>query len=193
MNSHLNSEHFYVITGGPGSGKTSLIDALAARGYQRSFEAGRALIQQQVAVAGRALPWADRLLFSELMLSWEIRSYQMAEKIPGLVFFDRGVPDVEGYLRLLKVPVPEHIRKAAEIFRYNRRVFLAPPWPKSIPKTWNASRIPMRRSGLMRPYATPTSIRLRNSRTSARNCDRTCPLCPCSNAPSRHARISIAT
>jgi len=130
MNSHLNSEHFYVITGGPGSGKTSLIDALAARGYQRSFEAGRALIQQQVAVAVRALPWADRLLFSELMLSWEIRSYQMAEKIPGLVFFDRGVPDVEGYLRLLKVPVPEHIRKAAEIFRYNRRVFLAPPWPE---------------------------------------------------------------
>ena len=124
----MNGDRFYVITGGPGSGKTALLDALADRGYQRSLEAGRALIQQQVAIGGRALPWADRLLFSELMLSWEIRSYQIFEKIPGLVFFDRGVPDVAGHLRLLNFPLPDHVRKAAEIFRYNRQVFLAPPW-----------------------------------------------------------------
>src|SRR5579864_1693772 len=108
MITQSNSDRFYVITGGPGSGKTSLLDALAAIGYQSSSEAGRALIQQQVAIGGRVLPWADRALFAELMLSWEIRSYQMAEKIPGLVFFDRGVPDVEGYLSLLKFPIPAH-------------------------------------------------------------------------------------
>jgi predicted ATPase len=130
MSTQSNSDRFYVITGGPGSGKTSLLDALAARGYERSLEAGRALIQQQVAIGGRALPWADRVLFSELMLSWEIRSYQMAEKIPGLVFFDRGVPDIAGYLTLLKFHIPDHVRKASEIFRYNRRVFVAPPWPE---------------------------------------------------------------
>lgn len=130
MNTHNNSDRFYVITGGPGSGKTSLLDALTVRGYPRSSEAGRALIQQQVAIGGRALPWADRLLFAELMLSWEIRSYRIAEQIPGLVFFDRGVPDVPGYLRLVNLPMPDHVRKAAETFRYNRRVFLAPPWPE---------------------------------------------------------------
>ena len=64
MSTQSNSDRFYVITGGPGSGKTSLLDALAARGYERSVEAGRALIQQQVAIGGCALPWADRVLFS---------------------------------------------------------------------------------------------------------------------------------
>jgi predicted ATPase len=44
------------------------------------------------------------------------------------VFFDRGVPDVVGYLRLLGLPVPAHMDRAARTFRYNRRVFIAPPW-----------------------------------------------------------------
>ena len=38
------------------------------------------------------------------------------------------MPDVLGYLRLLSLPVPEHMRRAADTFRYNRRVFIAPPW-----------------------------------------------------------------
>ena len=130
MGSQSNSERYYVITGGPGSGKTALIDALAARGYQRSSEAGRAVIQQQVAIGGRAVPWRNPLAFAELMLSWEIRSYQMAQQVPGPVFFDRGVPDVAGYLRLLNFPVPDHVRKAAQVFNYNRLVFFAPPWPE---------------------------------------------------------------
>lgn len=122
------AERFFVITGGPGSGKSSLIDALQKRGYARSIEAGRGVIQDQVAVGGSALPWADRLKFAELMLSWEMRSYHLAREADGPVFFDRGVPDVLGYLRLLQAPVSEHMQKAAEIFRYNRRVFIAPPW-----------------------------------------------------------------
>jgi predicted ATPase len=28
------------------------------------------------------------------------------------------------------VVVPIHLEKAAEIFRYNRRVFILPPWPQ---------------------------------------------------------------
>jgi predicted ATPase len=33
-----------------------------------------------------------------MMLVLEMRSYHMAEEQAGLVFFDRGVPDVLGYL-----------------------------------------------------------------------------------------------
>jgi predicted ATPase len=119
---------FFVITGGPGSGKTSLIDALEAGGYARSVEAGRAVIKEQVAIGGNALPWGDRALFAELMLSWELRSYRMAEEEAGPVVFDRGVPDVLGYLRLCGLSVPAHMLKAAETFRYRREVFIAPPW-----------------------------------------------------------------
>ena len=54
----------------------------------------------------------------------------MALDLPGPVFFDRGVPDVMGYLRLMKLPSPTHVLQAATLFRYNRRVFIAPPWPE---------------------------------------------------------------
>jgi predicted ATPase len=52
----------------------------------------------------------------------------MAEEQAGLVFFDRGVPDVLGYLRLLSLPVPDYMQNAAYTFRYNRRAFITPPW-----------------------------------------------------------------
>jgi predicted ATPase len=62
------------------------------------------------------------------MLCWEMRSYHLAEQSPGMVFFDRGIPDVLGYLRLVGQTAPSYVRKAAEVFRYNHRVFIAPPW-----------------------------------------------------------------
>ncbi len=121
---------FIVISGGPGSGKSTLIDALEQRGFARTMEAGRAIIQDQVAIGGPALPWDDRTLFAELMLSWEMRSYRLAQRHSGPVFFDRGVPDVIGYLSLCGLPVPSHMEAAAQQIRYNKTVFLAPPWPE---------------------------------------------------------------
>jgi len=121
-------ERFFVLTGGPGSGKTALVEALRARGYAGSVEAGRGVIQHHVAIQGPALPWLDPILFAEMMLSWEMRSYDLAQQTPGPVFFDRGVPDVQGYLQLLHLPVPRHLRLASQIFRYNPTVFIAPPW-----------------------------------------------------------------
>ena len=124
-------DDFFVITGGPGSGKTTLIDALASRGFACTQEAGRGVIQDQAAIGGTALPWHDPLAFAELMLAWEMRSFHMAGQLPGPVFFDRGVPDTLGYLRLLGLPLPPHMEKAAELFRYNVRVFIAPPWSEN--------------------------------------------------------------
>ena len=122
------TKRFHIITGGPGAGKSSIIEGLRQRGFESAPEAGRAIIQDQVAIQGRALPWADRLLFAELMLSWDIRSYHLAEEYSAPVFFDRGIPDVLGYLRLSDIPVPEHMTKAAAHFPYSRIVFIAPPW-----------------------------------------------------------------
>jgi predicted ATPase len=121
-------ENFFVITGGPGTGKSSLLAGIQRQGYLTTPEAGRGIIQDQVAIAGHGLPWDDRKLFAELMLCWDMRSYRVAEHNSGIVFFDRGVIDVLGYLRLSGLPVPEYVRNAANLLRYNRMVFIAPPW-----------------------------------------------------------------
>ncbi|WP_210186201.1 AAA family ATPase [Hyphomicrobium sp. CS1GBMeth3] len=124
------SDRFYVVTGGPGSGKSTLLAELSADGLVTMPEAGRAIIQDQVGIGGDGLPWVDRELFAELMLAADIRSHREAESLPGVVLFDRGVPDVVGYLRLCGLEVPEHVERAACTFRYARRVFIAPPWPE---------------------------------------------------------------
>jgi predicted ATPase len=123
-------DHLHVITGGPGSGKTSLIDTLAAEGVRHMPEAGRAIIQDQLDIGGTALPWSDREAFAALMLAWEMRSYREAVGAPGPIIFDRGIPDVIGYLRLCGLPVPAFIVRAAERRRYASKVFIAPPWPE---------------------------------------------------------------
>lgn len=119
-----------VLTGGPGSGKTTLLEALATAGHATSPEAGRAIIRRQQAINGEALPWKDRALFAELMLDRELEAHARAESADGPVFFDRGVPDVVGYLTLFGLPVPAHMERAAQDIRYDRRVFIAPVWPE---------------------------------------------------------------
>lgn len=123
------TEHLHVITGGPGSGKSTLIAHFAAAGFVTMPEAGRAIIQDQVAIGGSALPWADPAAFAEQMLTWELRSHREARKLAGPVLFDRSIADVIAFLLLCDLPVPTHVRRAAERYRYNRRVFIAPFWP----------------------------------------------------------------
>ncbi|MFF0739732.1 AAA family ATPase [Streptomyces sp. NPDC004111] len=124
----VDPDRYVVVTGGPGSGKSTLIEALAREGFAHSQEAGRGVIQGQSAIGGPGLPWADRALFAELMLGWELRSYELAGRLAGPVVFDRGVPDTVGYLRLEGLPVPAHLDAAARRFRYRGRVLVAPPW-----------------------------------------------------------------
>lgn len=121
-------DRFFVITGGPGSGKTSLIAALD--GLHRMPEAGRAIIQDELAAGGNALPWTNPLAFAEKMLARDIAAWRAAQRLDGCVIFDRGIPDVLGYLQWSDIPVPAHFARAAAAHRYNRRVFIAPPWPE---------------------------------------------------------------
>jgi predicted ATPase len=122
------TDRLIVITGGPGSGKTSLVEALAAGGHAVRPEAGRAIIRDQQAIGGRGLPWVNAALFAELMLAADLRSH--AEALAGResVFFDRGLPDIAGYLTLCGLPIPDHVEQAARQLRYRRTVFIAPPW-----------------------------------------------------------------
>lgn len=135
-----NTEHMIVVTGGPGSGKSSLIDAMAQRGFRTMPEAGRAIIRDQIRIGGKALPWADRALFAELMLGWELRSYQEALASDALVLMDRGMPDVVGYLTLCGLPVPAHFETAAKTYPSTSGFFSPRIGMPSSRKTLSANR-----------------------------------------------------
>ena len=124
---HHPNDRFFVLTGGPGSGKTTLVEALEARGYATTEEAGRGVIREQMQ-GGDGLPWLDRERFAGLMFDWELRSYRQAQRQDGPVVFDRGLPDTIGYLKLEGLEVPAWMEEEALRLRYNRSVFIAPPW-----------------------------------------------------------------
>lgn len=122
------TDRLHVITGGPGSGKSTLIDALAAAGVATSPEVGRAIIKEELASGGTALPWLDQCGFAHRMIEREIAAHRAALATRETVVLDRGVPDVIGFLRLSGITVPPAIEAAAREYRYNPRVFIAPWW-----------------------------------------------------------------
>lgn len=128
MQSPIIKTNFIIVTGGPGMGKTALVHHLSELGYLCVQESGRAIIQQQVAVEGDALPWHNREAFAKLMFNNSLEDYfkLITESAP--VFFDRGIPDVIGYLELCGLPVPWEMQEAARNNRYHSTVFITPPW-----------------------------------------------------------------
>ncbi|MHC9235738.1 AAA family ATPase [Pseudooceanicola sp. 502str34] len=122
------SDHFFVVTGGPGAGKTSLITELARRGFHTTPESGRAIIREEMARGGDALPWADRMAYAERMLERDLSAHRAARALSAPVIFDRGIPDIMGYLILCSLHLPPHVATAAKAARYNARVFLTPYW-----------------------------------------------------------------
>ncbi len=97
------SPKYVAITGGPGSGKTTVVEALAARGYVTVPEAAIQVIGElngQLGLDGQQR-WrrANSEAFQELVLQRQIQLEQACAGEPGLVFLDRGRLDGLGYLR----------------------------------------------------------------------------------------------
>ncbi|HWR17564.1 MAG TPA: AAA family ATPase [Terriglobales bacterium] len=124
----MQNSNLVVITGGPGSGKTRVLEALRDRGYICSDEVARRIIQQQVLQGGDALPWANRERYTQLMLDGSILAFQKHADSNEITFFDRGIPDTLCYARLIGFPNDEMVRSACRNYRYRHQVFFAPPW-----------------------------------------------------------------
>ena len=128
--------NFYVITGGPGSGKTSLINELNNSGYLTVPEEGRRIIKEQTESSGEGLPWKNKPVFAALMLKSSLEAYHkiLQESAGSLVFFDRGIPDTIGYMELENIPISLETELIIRANPYHVNVFLLPPW-KAIYKT----------------------------------------------------------
>ncbi|MEZ5865600.1 MAG: AAA family ATPase [Geminicoccaceae bacterium] len=119
---------FIVLTGASGGGKSSIIEALAARGFTTVPEAGRRIVLEQRATGGDATPWQDRVKFRDRLFARSVEAYEAMAGCPGPVFFDRGMVEALAYSRLLGLPVPEEWLAVVGRCRYARTVLVTPPW-----------------------------------------------------------------
>ena len=124
----VNNDNLIVVSGGPGSGKTTVLNELAARGFPFAPEVARQIIQEQMQSGGVALPWGDREAYTLLMLERSIRSYLVSTPASRPMFCDRGIPDTLCYARLIGLSDEGFILDACGQYRYAPLVFLAPPW-----------------------------------------------------------------
>jgi len=120
-------KNIYIVTGGPGFGKTSLLNELRERGFNSSEELSRQFIKEQMEKDGTLLPWVDRLGYSREMLSRRINQYVNTPD-NDLWFFDRGIPDLIAYIIKDGLEVSDVYYKSAQEYRYAQTVFLTPPW-----------------------------------------------------------------
>lgn len=115
----------FIITGGPGCGKTTALDLLSARGYGIVPEAARMVISEGNGLKGLAL--------QEAIMQKQVDLEAMANG--GIIFLDRGLPDCEAYARyfggsLEGTSYNEKLSRAG----YQNKVFYLEPLPRQFYK-----------------------------------------------------------
>jgi len=122
------ANNWYVLTGGPSTGKTTLLAALGAHGYVTAPEAARQVIDEGLA---KGLTVAqirrDEAAFQQAIFALKMQ-LESQLSAAALTFLDRGMHDSLAYFRYYSYkPTPE-MDKAFHASRY-RKVFLLEPLP----------------------------------------------------------------
>jgi predicted ATPase len=117
-----------VIIGGPGTGKTTIIDGLIAKGYCCYPEISREVTLEAKKQGIEQLFLENPLLFSELLLEGRKKQFNNAVNEPHeIVFLDRGIPDVLAYMHYIGDSYPAHFDAACKEHSYTK-IFILPPW-----------------------------------------------------------------
>ncbi|HEX6954200.1 MAG TPA: ATP-binding protein [Agromyces sp.] len=114
---------WYVITGGPSSGKTTTVDLLRARGYRTTIEDARLYIDLQ-RLGGRTV---EQIRGRQVEFQRNVLALQLAQEAAldpdELVFLDRAVPDSLAYYRFLGIEPDPGLLEAIVRAPY-RKVFV---------------------------------------------------------------------
>jgi predicted ATPase len=117
---------WYVITGGPSVGKTTLLAELEKLGHSTLPEGARIVIDNGI-VNGKTVQEirADERKFQMDVLAHKIRT-ELKQPENALTFFDRGMHDTLAYLRLYDFDISEEVLEAMQNAQY-QQVFLLEP------------------------------------------------------------------
>lgn len=117
-----------VITGGPGTGKTTIINELIKRDFTCLEEISRQVTLEAQERGIEQLFLTEPLLFSDMLLEGRIKQFdESLKRNSDLIFFDRGIPDVVAYMDYLGTSYPERYNIACLDHKYDH-VFILAPW-----------------------------------------------------------------
>ncbi|MDO6759179.1 ATP-binding protein [Tamlana sp. 2_MG-2023] len=117
-----------LITGGPGTGKSTLINALIKRGFPCMEEISRQVIIEAKKKGIDQLFLTNPLLFSEMLLKGRAQQFKDAENVKDkAIFFDRGVHDVLAYMDFIGDSYPPEFMETCKNSKYDI-VFVLKPW-----------------------------------------------------------------
>jgi len=118
-----------VITGGPGTGKSTVIIALEKLSYHCKHEISRKVTLMARKNGIEQLFLKDPMLFSKMLLEGRVNQFKKASELQDdTIFFDRGIPDVFAYMNYLGVTYPDIFIEESKNNTYSNPVFIMPPW-----------------------------------------------------------------
>jgi len=119
-----------IITGGPSTGKTSIINKLEDSGFNCKHEMSRDIIQDALRNNSDCVPWLNVLKFSKTVIAQREAQYHSvkSKKSKKYTFFDRGIPDVYAYMEYDDLDIPIDFLKLGNELRYHSKIFLTPAW-----------------------------------------------------------------
>ena len=115
----------YILSGAPGSGKSTLIDAIATQGIPVMREVSRSVIIQEQAQQQDGMPWKDVERFSELVFQ---QTVAMLEADNEALLCDRSLIDNIAYLQHAQKPIPQKLAAFSFDQFYHQTVFFTLPW-----------------------------------------------------------------
>jgi predicted ATPase len=122
----MTKHNFYLITGGPGGGKTSLLESLASKGYRYVPETARQIIKERVLQGLTARP--DPKAFAQEIFDTDWANFTSNSGQSSLLFFDRSFMDSAWQLFSCDKAGYNKIKDILLKNRYNNKVFIVPPW-----------------------------------------------------------------
>ncbi|OQP63804.1 hypothetical protein A3860_22970 [Niastella vici] len=115
--------NWYVITGGPGAGKTTTVNLLKARGYKTTIEHARHYLDTQL-INGKTVEEVRKHQKEFQLGVLDMQIEQERSMSPDdIIFLDRAIPDALAYYRFLNIPEDEELVNVVSNASY-KKVFI---------------------------------------------------------------------